>query len=129
MIAIDTSAIMSVLLNEPERVFVLQQTQLHTMIAATSLPFEIGNAASNLFKRKVLNPQEVGRIFHRFHEMEVRLVDVDFIKALEMANRFSIYAYDAYVLEIATRYRARLLTLDKSMKRHANTLNLEVIEP
>jgi predicted nucleic acid-binding protein len=47
--------------------------------------------------------------------------------ALEIACKFSIYAYDAYYLETASRLHLPLLTLDVTMKMTAKNLKLKVI--
>ena len=52
-----------------------------------------------------------------------------------MANVMSIaaeantYAYDAYFLDCAVRYRAPLLTLDRSLRRTAEELGIKVLVP
>lgn len=57
-IVIDTSALLAVLLGEPERDRVVQITAGHTLIGPGSIPWEIGNAFSALFKRKRLTLDE-----------------------------------------------------------------------
>lgn len=45
-----------------------------------------------------------------------------------MADEFGIYAYDAYMLECALRYRTPLLSLDRSQCEVARTLDIDVVE-
>jgi len=43
-------------------------------------------------------------------------------------NENSMYAYDAFFLDCAIRYKAPLLTLDKKLKSVASDLNLDTLE-
>jgi len=58
----------------------------------------------------------------------VRLAAVDLDGALGLADEFGIYAYDAYMLECALRYRTPLLSLDRSQCEVARTLDIDVVE-
>src|SRR5690606_1631484 len=51
-ITADTSAIMAVVLNEFSKPKLLQQTRGAEMVSAPTLPWEVGNSLSALFKRK-----------------------------------------------------------------------------
>ena len=58
----------------------------------------------------------------------VRLVSIDVQKALKLAIKFNIYAYDAYFLHCAKSLKYPLFTFDKRMKQVANELNVEILE-
>ncbi|MGH7563399.1 MAG: toxin-antitoxin system, toxin component, PIN family protein [Gemmatimonadota bacterium] len=47
---------------------------------------------------------------------------------MELAKDKEIYAYDAYMLECARRYRTPLLSLDGPQKQIAIKLGIEVLE-
>lgn len=49
-----------------------------------------------------------------------------FLPALDKI-REGIYAYDAYFLDCAVRYRAPLLTLDRPLKRAAEGLGVKLL--
>jgi uncharacterized protein with PIN domain len=53
-IVIDTSAIIAVLVDEPERQKIIEITEGHSLIGPGSIPWEIGNAFAAMFKRKRL---------------------------------------------------------------------------
>ena len=63
-----------------------------------------------------------------FGRIPVRLADVDVASAVRLAERYGIYAYHAYVLECAVRYRTELLTLDHAQAQVGRDLGLEVVE-
>ena len=48
--------------------------------------------------------------------------------AVQIAAKLGIYAYDAYLLRCAERYRAPLLTLDRALREHARSYGVQVLE-
>ena len=56
---VDTSVVIAVLLNEPERDRLLELTLNTEIIVPKSLHWEVGNAFSAMFKRKRLSLKEV----------------------------------------------------------------------
>jgi predicted nucleic acid-binding protein len=50
-IVIDTSALIAVIVAEPERNKIIEITKGNTLIGPGSIPWEIGNAFSAMFKR------------------------------------------------------------------------------
>jgi predicted nucleic acid-binding protein len=48
--------------------------------------------------------------------------------SLELANEFSLYAYDAYLLRCAEKYRLPLLTLDNRLVQAAKDKKIQVLE-
>ncbi len=127
-ITVDTSAVMAVLLNEPLRDKVREQTQGAELVSAPTLPWEVGNALSALFKRKRIDLNQATGALLSFHQIPVRLGVIELDVAVELANEQDIYAYDAYILECARKYRTPLLSLDGSQTRIARQLGIEVLE-
>jgi predicted nucleic acid-binding protein len=127
-VVIDTSAVLAVLLNEPERKFLLDQTQDCELLAPYSLPWEIGNAISAMFKRKKINLKDAKLIFEIFNEIPIRLCNISIINALEISDLFKMYAYDAYMIECARSYRAPLLTLDLNLIKKAKEFGITLLE-
>jgi predicted nucleic acid-binding protein len=125
---IDTSALLAVILGEPERDRVVELTVGHTLIGPGAIPWEIGNAFSAMLKRRrvtLVAAQEGLRIFQT---IELRLVNVDMAQAISLAHRIGIYAYDAYFLECAVRRAVPLLTLDHGLKRAAKVAGITLLE-
>lgn len=127
-ICADTSAILAVLLNEPTRPRILEVTRDVELQSAPSLPWEVGNALSAMFKRDRIDLGQARVALESFRRVPVRLAAVDLDAALGLAEDFGIYAYDAYMLECALRYRTPLLTLDRSQCEVARTLDIDVVE-
>ncbi len=127
-ITADTSAIMAVILNEPSKPRLLEQTRGADIISAPTLPWEVGNSLTALFKRARVNLDQAKGALQSFRAIPVRLAEVDVEAAVEMAKEHGIYAYDAYMLECARKYRTPLLSLDGSQREVAITLGIEVLE-
>lgn len=115
-VVIDTSAVLAVVLSEPERGAMIAATRGCDLYAPAVLPYEIGNALTALCKRKLLNAQQMLDAWAAFAQVPIDLANIDMPAALAMAGRHGIYAYDAYVMQSALEQRAELLTLDKRMR-------------
>ena len=63
-----------------------------------------------------------------YQTIPIRFVDIDLGRAIEIAQMLNIYAYDAFMLATAERYKAPLLSLDKRCKDAAQILKLAVLE-
>lgn len=127
-IVIDTSALISVIADEPERHKIIEITKGNTLIGPGSIPWEIGNAFSAMFKQKRLSLDEAKKGISIFKSIPLRYIEPDFISALKLSKQANIYAYDAYFLDCAVRQRAPLLTLDRRLKTSAKNLNVETME-
>ena len=127
-IVIDTSALISVIVGEPERKRIIEVTTGNTLIAPGSIQWEIGNAFSAMFKQKRLTLTEAEKGISIFKGIPIRYIDPDFIKALKISKQANIYAYDAYFLDCAIRYKAPLLTLDRKLMASASIFNIETLE-
>jgi predicted nucleic acid-binding protein len=115
---VDTSAVLAVLLEEPERIALIAATRGATLYAPPSLPWEVGNALVALVRRRRLTLAEARRVWDAFQSVPMRLVDIDVGQAIASATELALYAYDAYMLELAVQRGLPLLTLDQKL-RHA----------
>lgn len=127
-ITIDASAIMAVILNEPTKPSLLAVTTNAELLAPASLPWEVGNAMTALFKRQRLTVGDARAALDSFYRIPVRLVEISLGSAVELGWDHKTYAYDAYVLECARHYRSPLLTLDGGQRDVARALGIEALE-
>ncbi len=127
-IVADTNIFLAVVLNEPQKLSIIEHTTDATVIAPAVLPYEIGNALSAMVKRKQVTSSEALAAEESARKIPVRLVDVDVNECLELALGQNIYAYDAYFLRCAQSFSAPLLTLDRRMKQVAETLKIRLLE-
>ena len=127
-IVIDTSALIAVIVGEPERKRIVEFTTGNTLIGPGSIPWEIGNAFSAMFKQDRLTLDEAQKGLAIFASIPLRYVEPDFVNALKISKQAKMYAYDAYFLDCAIRHKAPLLTLDRKLKAFAQNLNVENME-
>lgn len=127
-IVIDTSALLAVIVGEAERDDIIALTAGNTLIGPGSIPWEIGNAFSAMFKQDRLTLQEAKKGISIFQNIPLRFIEPDFAHALQISKERNLYAYDAYFLDCALRYKAPLLTLDRKLKAAAEKVQIDVLE-
>ncbi|MBI4219608.1 MAG: type II toxin-antitoxin system VapC family toxin [Chloroflexi bacterium] len=127
-ITADTSAIMAVILNELSKPGLLQQTRDAELISAPTLPWEVGNSLTALFRRARIDLDQAKGALDSYRGIPVRLAEIDLDTSVELAKEHGIYAYDAYMLECARRYHTPLLSLDAPQRQVAIKLGIEVLE-
>ncbi|MBM4306334.1 MAG: type II toxin-antitoxin system VapC family toxin [Deltaproteobacteria bacterium] len=127
-IVIDTSALLAVIVAEPERDRIIKLTSGHSLIGPGSIPWEIGNAFSSMLKQKRLGLVEAQQGLKTFNTIPLRFVRVDLSNAISIAYETKTYAYDAYFLDCAVRHAAPLLTLDRILERAALKLGVKLME-
>ena len=127
-IVVDANIYLAVILNEPEKQAIIEHTKGIELISPEVLPYEIGNALSAMLKRKRLSEDQIIESFDIFNMIPLNLEPVNIAKALNIACKFNIYAYDAYYLELSERLKAPLLTLDNEMKDIAKILKIKLLE-
>ncbi len=128
LIAIDASAVIAVVTNESHKPVLVSLTTGAELISPISLPIEVGNAFSAMFKRERLSLAAARGALHAFHEIAIRLTPVDLEHAIELSHELQIYAYDAYLVACSLRHRAPLLSLDSGLRAAARQAGAEVLE-
>lgn len=123
-IVIDTSALVAVIVGEPEKDRIIELTTGHTLIGPGSIPWEVGNAFSAMFKKGRLTLDQARDGFAIFENIPIRYIQPDFANTLKISHQVNMYAYDAYFLDCAIRLNAPLLTLDKKLITVAKNLNV-----
>lgn len=127
-IVIDTSALIAVLVDEPERAKIIEVTRGNTLIGPGSIPWEIGNAFSAMFKQNRLTLDEAQNGLLIFRSIPLRYVEPDLANAMKLSKAINMYAYDAYILDCAIRYKSPLLTLDRKLISAAQSINVKALE-
>lgn len=124
----DTSTLLAVLLEEPERPALIAATAGAVLMAPSSLPWEVGNALVAAVRRRRLDPAEAQQAWLAYESVPLRLVEVDMGRAIASAVELGLYAYDAYMLELAHHRKLPLLTLDQRLRAAATTSGLTLVE-
>jgi predicted nucleic acid-binding protein len=126
-ILLDASAIIAVILNEPNKDVVIKLTKGSTLLSPEMISYEIGNALISLYKRHKLQEKDVIDAYHDFMKIPIRTLDVDIEKALKISCKYNIYAYDAYYLETAKKMKLPLITFNVPMRNIASNMNINVL--
>jgi len=127
-IIIDTSVVIAVITNEKHKLILINQTKGAHLLAPASLPFEIGNAISAMFKRDRISLDQAHLALEAFQKIPIQLCDIQLNKSVELAHVLGIYAYEAYFLECAQNNKAPLLSLDNGLIDAARKIGLKAIE-
>jgi len=127
-VVIDTSALVAVIVGEPERDRIVELTAGNTLIGPGSIPWEVGNAFSSMLKHDRLRLEEAHKGLTIFESIPVRYTKPDFAHNLKLAHQTNMYAYDAYFLDCAVRQKVPLLKLDRKLKTAAKNLNVVTLE-
>jgi predicted nucleic acid-binding protein len=127
-LVVDASVLIAVLTGEATRDRLIARTQGTELLAPGSVHWEVGNAFSALLKRRRLKLPEVQAALTAYAQIPIRFVDIELAAALELADRFGLYAYDAYLMACARRQRAPLLTLDARLGRAAKEAGVQLLE-
>jgi predicted nucleic acid-binding protein len=127
-VVVDASVLIAVITNEDEKEKLVAMTGEADLIAPLSVHWEIGNAFSSLLKRKRVTIDQALQAIEIYLQIPVRFVEIELTDSLELANEFGIYAYDAYLLRCAEKYRLPLLTLDNRLVQVAKEKKIQVLE-
>ena len=127
-IVVDTSVLVAVVADEPEREPLIEVTRSAELIAPHSVHWEVGNAFSAMMKRKRISLASAVKAIKAYQKIKVRFVEIDIEKALRIAHRHSVYAYDAYVIVCALQHKAPLVSLDKNLIFYAKQSRVHVLE-
>lgn len=127
-IVTDTSAIIAVITDEPERQAIIRHTVGAELVVPLSVHWEIGNAFSAMLKRQRITLAQAKQAIANYHRITFRYIDVGLDQALDLSERLNIYAYDAYVLACALNLRLPLITLDRRLADAATSLQVQTLE-
>lgn len=127
-LVVDTSVIIAVILNEPTKPRIIEITKGQELIAPESIRWEIGNAFSALFKRKILSLEQALTGLKIFEQIPLRYPAIDLYEALKIAHEHQLYAYDAYFLKLSQNHKCPFITLDSSLQKLADRLGIKTFE-
>lgn len=127
-ITTDTSTLIAVIGDEPSRARAIELTTGHSLVAPSSVHWEVGNALSAMVKRERITLAQANACIDAYLKIQIRLVSVDLKQALALVQKLRIYAYDAYLLACAMQFATPVLTLDERLKVAARSLGIEVLE-
>ncbi len=125
---VDTSIVIAVLVNEEHKSRLVEITRGAKLSAPSFLHWEVGNAFSAMFKRGRIHLDQAIAAVTSYGKIPIRFHDVSLASSLEIARKMTLYAYDAYFIECASRLNSPLITLDGTLKEAARQVGVTVIE-
>jgi len=81
-----------------------------------------------MFKRGRITVAQALQAVKAYRAIPIRLVDVELEQSLRIADTLGIYAYDAYLIRCALKYKSPLLSLDRNLVNSAKRMKARVIE-
>lgn len=126
-IVVDASVLIAVIVGEPHRERLIQLTEGADLVAPYSVHWEIGNALAAMVRRNRIALEEALMAIRIYEQIPIRYVGVEIEEALRIAGELRIYAYDAYLIRCAEKYRLPLLTLDRGLMVAAQQRGIEVL--
>lgn len=128
-LVIDTSVLIAVVAGEKDRDALIDRTRGMTLVAPSSVHWEVGNALAAMLKRRRATLDEILLALAGYEQIPIRLIDVGIADALRIADAHDgIYAYDAYLIACAARQRCPLITLDNALAQAASSAGIDVLE-
>jgi len=127
-IVIDTSALIAVIVDEPEKAGLIELTIGATIVVPPSVPWEVGNAFSAMLKHSRLTVGQAVEAIDVYHSISLQIIEINLQDAIRLAGKYNIYAYDAYILQCAVQYELPLISLDNDLIEIAKHENIQVIE-
>ena len=127
-IVVDTSVIIAVVANEPLKAILVDLTTGAGLIAPPSVHWEIGNALSAMLKRERITVGQAIQAVQSYQRIPLRFVEIELAEAVKIAGARGIYAYDAYLIRCAEKYKAPLISLEEGLLTAARETGVRVIE-
>lgn len=116
-VVVDASALVAVLMAEPEATSVSERVKGHALISTSMLPYEVANAAAQKTRRKLMTEEDARRALGDLGGLAVRLEPADPAAVLALALETGLTAYDASYLWLARELKADLVTLDTKLEK------------
>jgi predicted nucleic acid-binding protein len=127
-IVVDASVLIAVVTNEPDKQQLIEKTERAGIIAPLSVHWEIGNAFSAMLKRQRITLEQAVKAVEAYLQIPIRFVEVELVDSLKIAAELNLFAYDAYLIRCAEKYRSPLFTLDKKLILAARSRKIPVLE-
>lgn len=127
-LVVDTSALIAVVMNAPEKRDIVEATRDASLIAPRSVHWEVGNAFSAMLRRRRIEVAQAIKALEIYGSIPIRFIEVALPASIMLADEHRLYAYDAYLIMCSLAVNAPLLTLDRSLARAARAAGVSTME-
>jgi predicted nucleic acid-binding protein len=117
MKVIDASAILAVLLKEPEAAQIAMLTAGERLVAPHLLSFEITNVCVTNAKKFPDREKSLLDAIMDFEKFDIEFHEADITETFKLARRHSLTGYDASYLWLARELDLELVTLDDDLQK------------
>lgn len=114
---VDASALCALAFDEPDAPAVMQALEGHSLVAPTLLFYEVGNVCWTKCRSNPASAPGLRKALTSILQFDIRLLEIEPMPVLAMAERRDITFYDASYLWLADHLRAQLVTLDRRLQR------------
>ena len=125
---VDASVIIAVIANKSTKEKLIEITRGADLLAPASIHWEIGNTFSAMIKRDRITLEQTQSAIAAYKQIPIRFTEVELEESLEIAAAYGIFAYDAYLIRCAIKYKSALITLDQKLAQVAEAMNVTVVE-
>jgi predicted nucleic acid-binding protein len=127
-IIVDTSELIAVIANEPEKDALVELTLGADLIAPLSVHWEIRHVISAMPRQKRTTLALALNAIELYERIPIRFVEVELDESLRLADALGICAYGAYLIRCAQEYRSPILSLDGYLLECASRTEVEILE-
>ena len=117
VLVVDASALGSLVFGEPSAKEVAELLSEGLIIAPSLVWFEVASAYLKKIKAHSKKKGLIIKAFNNAKRLDIQIVEVDHLAAVELALDKGITTYDASYLWLAREVRADLITLDETMHK------------
>ena len=117
VLVVDASALGSLVFGEPSAEKVAELLSEGRIIAPSLVWFEVASVCLKKIKAHPKNKGLIIKAFNNARRLDIEIVVVDHLAAVELALDKGITTYDASYLWLAWEVRADLITLDETMQK------------
>lgn len=128
LLTVDTSVIVAIITNEKSKKQLIKVSAGYELIAPELLHWEIGNAFSAMLKRKRINLEQAKSAIKIYNNIAIRFVNIELDSTLNYCSKHDMYAYDAYFIECAKKFKSAFVSLDKNLLHVANENKIKILE-
>jgi predicted nucleic acid-binding protein len=115
-LAVDASAFVAVMLNEPEGDSLSEGLSGARLVVPGLVYFEVANGLTVKLRKRPENKHSYLAAYAQFSRVSVEIGEIDFVSTISLAQRQNLSADDASYAWLALSRGIELVTLDKRLR-------------
>jgi predicted nucleic acid-binding protein len=127
-ILIDTSVVLAVITDQPQKESLIKVTEGASLVAPFSLHWQIGKVFSEMLRRRRITLEQALSAVAVYQGIPITLIDVELDDALRLAALLDADIEEATLIQCAIEHELPLLTLDAGLAATAKRAGVQVLE-